>query len=75
MTKSMFGGRGATAEAAAKFGAEPATDLRPAKRGRFLEQRGFPDRLVRRYLGQSAALTAGGVVCGAPVSSVPPPVR
>lgn len=40
------------AEAATrKFGAEPAADLRSlAKRGRFLEQRGFPIGLVRRYL-------------------------
>ena len=40
------------AEAAArKFGAEPASDLRDlARRGRFLEQRGFPIALVRRYL-------------------------
>jgi regulatory protein len=40
------------AEAAVrKFGEDPATDMRAlAKRGRFLEQRGFPIGLVRRYL-------------------------
>ena len=37
--------------ASRKFGAEPAVDLRDlARRGRFLEQRGFPIGLVRRYL-------------------------
>jgi regulatory protein len=40
------------AEAAArKFGDAPVGDMRTlAKRGRFLEQRGFPISLVRRYL-------------------------
>jgi regulatory protein len=40
------------AEAAVrKFGDAPASDMRAlAKRGRFLEQRGFPISLVRRYL-------------------------
>ena len=34
-----------------KFGGAPAGDMRTlAKRGRFLEQRGFPIGLVRRYL-------------------------
>lgn len=42
-----------TEAATRKFGAEPAADLRSlAKRGRFLEQRGFPIGLVRRYLDQ-----------------------
>jgi regulatory protein len=37
--------------AARKFGDAPAGDMRAlAKRGRFLEQRGFPISLVRRYL-------------------------
>ena len=36
-----------------KFGRQPATDQRAlAKRGRFLEQRGFPISLIRRYLDQ-----------------------
>ena len=40
------------AEAAVrKFGDTPAGDMRTlAKRGRYLEQRGFPISLVRRYL-------------------------
>lgn len=37
--------------AARKFGEAPAADMRSlAKRGRFLEQRGFPVGLIRRYL-------------------------
>jgi regulatory protein len=37
--------------AAGKFGSGPVSDRRElAKRGRFLEQRGFPIGLVRRYL-------------------------
>jgi len=37
--------------AARKFGGDPVSDMRAmAKRGRFLEQRGFPISLVRRYL-------------------------
>jgi len=36
-----------------KFGDSPAGDMRAlAKRGRFLEQRGFPISLVRRYLNR-----------------------
>ena len=36
-----------------KFGDSPAGDMRTlAKRGRFLEQRGFPISLVRRYLNR-----------------------
>jgi len=39
--------------ASRKFGEEPAGDARElARRGRFLEQRGFPISLVRRYLEQ-----------------------
>ena len=37
--------------AARKFGDAPVTDMQAlARRGRFLEQRGFPISLVRRYL-------------------------
>lgn len=40
-----------------KFGDRPATDRRElARRGRFLEQRGFPIGLVRRYLERVSAL-------------------
>jgi regulatory protein len=39
------------AAAGRKFGDRPASDRRElARRGRFLEQRGFPISLVRRYL-------------------------
>ena len=39
--------------AARKYGDSPAEDMRAlSRRGRFLEQRGFPISLVRRYLDQ-----------------------
>ena len=42
-----------TQAAVRKFGETPVVDMRAlAKRGRFLEQRGFPLSLVRRYLDQ-----------------------
>jgi regulatory protein len=44
-----------SAAAEQKFGAAPAADRRSlARRGRFLEQRGFPISLIRRYLDRSA---------------------
>jgi regulatory protein len=37
-----------------KFGGQPADDMRgAARRARFLEQRGFPHGMVRRYLDRS----------------------
>ena len=44
------------AEAASRrFGERPACDLRElARRGRFLEQRGFPISLIRRHLDRSS---------------------
>jgi regulatory protein len=45
------------AAAGRKFGDAPATDRRElARRGRFLEQRGFPLSLIRRYLDRVADL-------------------
>jgi regulatory protein len=39
--------------AARKFGQAPAEDMRAlARRGRFLEQRGFPSGMIGRYLDQ-----------------------
>jgi regulatory protein len=41
--------------AARKFGDSPPSDFSDAKRrGRFLQQRGFPAGMIRRYLGEDA---------------------